>query len=172
MEQCVATIRPGIAPVHYFRGGSGEPLLYLHHIAGMQGWEPAMAELASRFDVIAPYHPGWGPSEGLDQVKTGLDLVVHSMDFLDHLEIERVNVLGHSVGAWIAAEMAAIRPDRVKRLVLANPDGIWDDEIQARTRSRRARWRRPQCCSATRSGGRTSSSGTDRLTRWRTTSRR
>jgi DNA repair ATPase RecN len=45
MEQCVATIRPGTAPVHYFRGGSGEPLLYLHHLAGMQGWEPALAEL-------------------------------------------------------------------------------------------------------------------------------
>lgn len=130
MEQCVATIRPGSAPVHYFRGGSGEPLLYLHHIAGMQGWEPALAELSSRFDVIAPYHPGWGPSQGLEEMRDGLDLVLHYIDFLDYLEIEKANVLGHSVGAWIAAEMAAIRPDRVKRLVLANPIGIWDDEIQ------------------------------------------
>jgi pimeloyl-ACP methyl ester carboxylesterase len=129
MEQLVANIRDGRAPVHYFRGGAGEPLLYLHHIAGMQGWEPALGELAFRFDVIAPYHPGWGPSEGLEDIESGLDLVLHYIDFLDHLEIERANVLGHSIGAWIAAEMAAIRPDRVRRLVLANPVGIWDGEI-------------------------------------------
>lgn len=129
MEQLVATIRPGTAPVHYFRGGGGEPLLYLHHIAGMQGWEPVLGELATRFDVIAPYHPGWGPSEGLDQVENGLDLVLHYVDFLDYLALGSVRVLGHSVGAWIAAELAAIRPDRVRRLALASPVGIWDEAI-------------------------------------------
>lgn len=129
MNQLVATIRPGKAPVHYFRGGSGEPLLYLHHIAGMQGWEPVLGELSTRFDVIAPYHPGWGPSEGLSEVSNGLDLVLHYVDFLDHLGIEKANIVGHSVGAWIAAELAAIRPDRVNRLVLANPVGIWDEAI-------------------------------------------
>ncbi len=129
MDQLVAQIRPGKAPVHYFRGGSGDPLLYLHHLAGMQGWEPALAELSTRFDVIAPYHPGWGPSQGLDQVENGLDLVLHYVDFLDYLGIEKANVLGHSVGAWIAAELAAIRPDRVNRIVLANPVGVWDEEI-------------------------------------------
>jgi pimeloyl-ACP methyl ester carboxylesterase len=129
MEQLVASIRPNKAPVHYFRGGTGEPLLYLHHLAGMQGWEPIMAELSTRFDVIAPYHPGWGPSEGLGEVDNGLDLVLHYMDFMDHLGLSKVHVLGHSVGAWIAAEIAAIRPDRVDRLVLTNPVGIWTEAI-------------------------------------------
>lgn len=129
MQQHTAVIRPGTAPVHYFRGGHGEPLLYLHHIAGMQGWEPALDELATRFEVIAPYHPGWGPSEGLNDVDNGLDLVLHYIDFLDHLGLYTVAVLGHSVGAWIAAELAAMYPDRVRRLVLANPVGIWDEAI-------------------------------------------
>lgn len=129
MEQLTASIRRGSAPVHYFRGGVGQPLLYLHHIAGMQGWEPALAELSTRFDVIAPYHPGWGPSEGLEQVDSGLDLVLHYVDFLEYLGLESVHVLGHSVGAWIASELAAIRPDRVKKLALANPVGIWDEAL-------------------------------------------
>jgi pimeloyl-ACP methyl ester carboxylesterase len=129
MEELTATIRQGHQPVRYFRGGRGQPLLYLHHLAGMQGWEPALGELATRFDVIAPYHPGWGPTNSLDEVNCGLDLVLHYVDFLDHLGIERVNVLGHSFGAWIAAEFAAIRPDRVDRLVLANPVGIWEESI-------------------------------------------
>ena len=126
MELKVAQVRPGSAPVHYYRGGSGEPLLYLHHIAGMQGWEPALEELSARFDVIAPYHPGWGPSQGLDEVETGLDLVLHYADFLDTIGVATAHVLGHSVGAWIAAELAAIMPQRVKRLVLAAPVGIWE----------------------------------------------
>lgn len=129
MQQLTAVVRPGTAPVHYFRGGAGEPLLYLHHIAGMQGWEPVLSELSTKFDVIAPYHPGFGPSEGLDEVDTGLDLVLHYIDFLDYLELYSVRVLGHSFGAWIAAELAALYPDRVARLVLANPVGIWDEAI-------------------------------------------
>ena len=129
MEELTATIRPGHQPVRYFRGGSGQPLLYLHHLAGMQGWEPALGELATQFDVIAPYHPGWGPTNSLDEVNSGLDLVLHYVDLLDYLGLDRVNVLGHSFGAWIGAELAAIRPDRVNRLVLANPVGIWEEAI-------------------------------------------
>jgi pimeloyl-ACP methyl ester carboxylesterase len=129
MEQLVAHIRPGRSPVNYYRGGSGQPVLYLHHLAGMQGWEPVLANLATSFDVIAPYHPGWGPSAGLEEVDSGLDLVLHYADFLDHLGLERVDVLGHSIGAWMAAEFAAIYPDRVRRLVLVNPVGIWNEQI-------------------------------------------
>jgi pimeloyl-ACP methyl ester carboxylesterase len=129
MDQLTAVIRPEKAPVHYFRGGAGAPLLYLHHIAGLQGWEPAIAELATRFDVIAPYHPGWGPSEGIDEIDDGLGFVLHYIDFLDHLGLEQVHVLGHSIGAWIAAEIAAISPGRVKKLVLANPVGIWQESL-------------------------------------------
>lgn len=129
MDQLTAVLRPGKSPVHYFRGGAGAPLLYLHHIAGLQGWEPAIAELSTRFDVIAPYHPGWGPSEGLDEVDDGLDLVLHYIDFLDHLNLDQVHILGHSIGAWIGAELAAIRPDRVLKLVLANPVGVWEESI-------------------------------------------
>ncbi len=121
------TLRPGSPPVQYYRAGQGEPLLYLHHIAGMQGWEPAMEELSKRFDVIAPYHPGWGPSGGLDEVDNGLDLVLHYTDFLDAVGVGSAYVLGHSLGAWIAAELAAIMPQRVRRLVLAAPVGIWDE---------------------------------------------
>jgi pimeloyl-ACP methyl ester carboxylesterase len=129
MEQLVAHIRPGRSPVNYYRGGSGQPVLYLHHLAGMQGWEPVLANLAANFDVIAPYHPGWGPSAGLEEVDSGLDLVLHYADFLDHLGLERVDVLGHSIGAWMAAELAAIYPERVRRLVLVNPVGIWNEQI-------------------------------------------
>ena len=130
MEQLTITVRPGSAPVHLYRGGAGEPILYLHHLAGLQGWEPAIAELATKFEIYAPYHPGWGPSQGLDEVETGLDLVLHYIDLLDALGLQHVHIVGHSIGAWIAAELAAIRPDRVRKLALFTPIGIWDDTIR------------------------------------------
>jgi pimeloyl-ACP methyl ester carboxylesterase len=124
------TLKNTKAPVLYYRAGRGEPLLYLHHLAGMQGWELALAELATRYDVIAPYHPGWGPSDGLDEVDGGLDLVLHYSDLLDALGVESAHVVGHSIGAWIGAELAAIMPSRVRQLVLATPVGLWDDRLK------------------------------------------
>jgi pimeloyl-ACP methyl ester carboxylesterase len=113
----------------YYRGGSGKPLLFLHHLAGLTGWQPSLALLAERFDVIAPYQPGWGPSkDDLTNVDNALDLVLFNSDLLDALGITKAHVAGIGVGAWIAAEFAAIMAQRVDRLVLVNPLGIWTEE--------------------------------------------
>jgi pimeloyl-ACP methyl ester carboxylesterase len=115
---------------HYYRAGSGEPVLYLHHLAGMQGWEPVHERLAERFDVIAPYGPGFGPTgEALEDFDSGLDLVLHYRQLLESLGLGKVNLFGHSVGAWVAAEFAAIQPQMVNRVVLVNPVGIWSEEL-------------------------------------------
>lgn len=113
--------------LHYYRSGRGEPLLYLHHLLGIAGFEPALQKLAESFDVIAPYAPGWGPAkDDLDKLDPGpLDLTLHHGDVLDALGLERAHVAGISIGAWMAAELAAIAPQRVRKLVLINPLGLW-----------------------------------------------
>ena len=45
------------------RGGSGEPLLYLHGSGGAPAVLPFMEKLAERFDVLVPEHPGFGASD-------------------------------------------------------------------------------------------------------------
>src|SRR2546430_14584264 len=45
------------------RGGSGEPLLYLHGASGAPAVLPFMEKLAQRFDVLVPEHPGYGLSD-------------------------------------------------------------------------------------------------------------
>ena len=120
--------QPSGRETYYYRAGSGEPLLYLHGIMGLSGWEPVLETLAESFDVIAPFHPGWGPAKDqLPEVSTPLDLIVHYDDLLETLGLDQLNVAGISVGAWIGAEFAAIMRRRVKRLVLINPLGIWDE---------------------------------------------
>ena len=123
------TVQPSGLTAHYYRAGSGPTLLYLHHMMGLVGWEPALDRLAESFDVIAAFHPGWGPAKDeLTEVENNLDLVLYYTDLLDALGVERAHVAGVSVGAWIGAEFASIYPDRVERLVLVNPIGIWDAE--------------------------------------------
>ena len=82
-------VEPTGLDVHYYRAGAGEPLLYLHHIAGLVGFEDALAELAKSFDVIAPYAPGFGPAKDqLPSIAEGpLDLSLHHGDLLDALNI-------------------------------------------------------------------------------------
>jgi len=130
MEATRITLPNESAETVYFRGGSGEPVLYLHHLAGMQGWEPVHEKLSQKFDVIAPYQPGAGHTAGLEDYNSGLDLVLHYRQLLDSLGIQRAHIVGHSIGAWIGAEMAAIMPTRVNRIVLVNPLGLWDDSLQ------------------------------------------
>ena len=122
------TTRPGNREVSYYRAGSGAPLLYLHGVIGLTGWEDVLEELSQSFDVIAPFHPGWGPAKDqLPDVSTSLDLLVHYDDLLDTLGLDQVSIAGISVGAWIGAEFAAIMRRRVDKLVLINPLGIWDE---------------------------------------------
>ena len=110
--------------------GSGEPLLYLHGAFGYRGRHPFMDALAEHFTVYAPIQPGFIDSApGPDDIYDLLDLTLYHFDLLDALGLESPHIVGHFLGGMIAAEMAALRPDSVGKLVLAAPAGLWlDDE--------------------------------------------
>ncbi len=110
--------------------GSGEPLVYLHGAFGYRGWRPFMDMLAENFMVYAPIQPGFVDSApGPDDIDDLLDLTLYHFDLLEALGLEAPNVVGHFLGGMIAAEMAALRPSSVGKLVMAAPAGIWlDDE--------------------------------------------
>src|SRR5262249_19164750 len=108
--------------------GEGEALLYLHSALGENLWLGFHEALAEEFRVIAPAHPGFAATEGLEDIDTMEDMVFHYLDLMDELGLGTVNVVGVSLGAWIAAELATRYPDRFKRLVLGAPAGIWLDD--------------------------------------------
>lgn len=111
--------------VHEIRGGSGDPVLYLHSAMGEAFWLPHLERLAERYALHAPAHPGFLSSEGLDAIRDVEDYVDHYLAYLDALGWERVPVVGLSLGGWIAAELAARHPERVQKLVLADAVGLW-----------------------------------------------
>ncbi len=84
--------------------------------------------LSSKYHVYAPLLPGFGQSTGLEYLEDQFDLFLHGFDVIEALGLERPYVVGESLGGWMAAEMAALRPKEIGRLALAAPVGLWRDE--------------------------------------------
>jgi pimeloyl-ACP methyl ester carboxylesterase len=83
-----------------------------------------MMQLAQRFDVIAPEHPGFGRSETPPWLDGVGDLAYFYLDFIEALGLGPVHLVGASLGGWIAAEMGVRDTRALKSLVLAAPAGI------------------------------------------------
>jgi len=114
----------------YFEAGAGYPTVLLHasqYTSGGQEWLHNLPGLAEKLHVYAPDLVGWGPGEKLDQEYSFAYLVDFVREFQDALGIERSNIVGQSMGGWIAALFAYESPNRVNRLVLVCSGGLATD---------------------------------------------
>jgi pimeloyl-ACP methyl ester carboxylesterase len=119
------TVETEHAPVKYLEGGKGEPLVFFHGAGGVTADDPLLAQLATKFHVYAPYLPGYGETEECGELRDMLDFALHGWDVVEALGIKNPILVGHSMGGMIAAEMAALAPNDVSRLVLICPAGLW-----------------------------------------------
>ena len=127
MKESSLAIRGGQFDVDVLEGGDGPPLLYLHGIAGLR-WDPFLERLSASHRVIAPLTPGFGGSTGSETLSDIHDLVYFYLDLLDALDLRDLPIAGHSLGGMIAAELAAVQPERFTGIVLIAPLGLWDPE--------------------------------------------
>jgi pimeloyl-ACP methyl ester carboxylesterase len=119
--------------MYYELHGSGTPLVLLH--GGMLTIELNFAgvipELSRRHLVIGVEMQGHGRTADIDREITPAALASDVMALLDHLDIDRAHVLGHSMGAAVALELAVSHPDRVRSIVpisaSVRPDGMHED---------------------------------------------
>lgn len=115
--------------IRVWQGGNGPELLYLHGAGGLLANDPWLAALEQHFHVTAPLLPGYEDSQGSEHLREMLDFTLHAYDVWDALQLEHPLVVGHSMGGMLAAEMAALAPDRIAQLVLLAPVGLWRDEM-------------------------------------------
>lgn len=115
--------------VAVLENGRGAPLLYLHGIADVHsvkdGWMPFHERLAQRARFIAPAHPGCAQSDENKDVDTIEDVVFHYLEVLDALKLTQFDLVGSCVGGWIAAELAARHPEKIRKLVLIGAAGLF-----------------------------------------------
>lgn len=110
--------------VEMHKAGSGPPLLFLHGGGGFGTFNPTTSPLAEKFTVYAPAHPGFFGSERPEWLYTVVDLAHFYKDMVQELGLENYVLVGHSVGGWVAAEMAAMDHRNIKGLVLIDAAGV------------------------------------------------
>ena len=117
----------------YTEAGHGEPVIFIHGlISDHRTWTTQMETLSARYRVIAPDLFGHGE---IDDADTRLRQVDFSLgghaaairDLLDVLRLDRVTVVGHSLGGGIAMELAYLFPERVRALALVSSGGLGPD---------------------------------------------
>lgn len=110
--------------IQMVKGGTGDPLLVLHDEMGHPGWLRFHEELAKNHTLYIPSHAGFGETERLDWIMNMRDLAGWYLEVLDDLGLDQMNIMGFSLGGWLAAEMAVMCPARFKKLVLVGAAGI------------------------------------------------
>jgi pimeloyl-ACP methyl ester carboxylesterase len=118
------SVKVGELSVQYLKGGRGRPLLYLHGIGGWGRWETYHLGMGVTNEVYAPQLPGWQTGKIPPSIGSVQDYARTMLGFLDALELDSVDLVGHSIGGWIALRLACEQPDRVSRLVLVDPLGL------------------------------------------------
>jgi pimeloyl-ACP methyl ester carboxylesterase len=118
--------------------GDGDvPFVLLQHFRGnLDNWDPALVDaLAADRRVIAFDNVGVGATTG--ETPNTIEAMAHdAIAFIEALSLQRVDLLGFSIGSFIAQEIALIRPDLLRRVVLASsaPQGAagmhgWAPEV-------------------------------------------
>lgn len=136
--------------VPVWTAGEGQTLLYLHGFERHPGDATFLKHLAQDHRVIAPEHPGFGYSSGAEQLNDIHDVVLFYRSLMEALGNSSADIVGHSFGGMVAAELAAANPKVVQRLVLVDAFGLWSDDaigvdpFGAASQVRQALWHDPE----------------------------
>jgi pimeloyl-ACP methyl ester carboxylesterase len=115
--------------INLWSEGTGEPLLFLHGYERHPGSAGFLTRLAENHRVLAPEQPGYGSSTGFEQIRDITDLVLFYRSLIGSWGISQIDVVGHSTGGMVAAALAALAPQVVRRLVLVDSFGLWLDDL-------------------------------------------
>jgi pimeloyl-ACP methyl ester carboxylesterase len=112
--------------VRVWRKGSGPKLTFLPGFAGLPKWIPFLDRLAEERSIVVPSLPGFpGAGANHNDLDDHLDWIVATRRILIEAGALGGELVGSSVGGALAAEIAALWPDSITRLVLISPMGMF-----------------------------------------------
>jgi pimeloyl-ACP methyl ester carboxylesterase len=114
--------------IHYYRTGGGKPPFILLHGATDNGlcWTPVAEFLTEWYDVIMPDAQGHGLSDRLGKGLVSQDAARQVLGLMDELGLEKPVIMGHSMGAGTATQIAAAHSELLKAVILEDP--AWNRE--------------------------------------------
>ena len=118
---------PRVGEARVWELGTGAPLCFLGGLRGLPRWPAFLDRLAARRRVIAPSLPGFPGARGHEELDDLADWVVAALDLLDAAGAAGADLVGASVGATLAAEIAAFSRESVRRHALIAPFGLFDE---------------------------------------------
>lgn len=111
----------------YERRGTGTPMVLLHgYPLDHQIWDDVVPLLADTFELIVPDLRGFGGSSTVDSFSAMEDYAADVTALLDHLEIQKAAIVGHSMGGYVALAFARLYPDRITGLGLVSSQVLAD----------------------------------------------
>ena len=110
--------------MEYIVKGHGRPVLFLHAGHGVDADDPLIDLLSRTHKVYAVSHPGFGNSALPNHATTVDDLAYIYLDFIEALDLRDVVLVGVSIGAWLAVEIATKGTGRIGELVLIDAVGV------------------------------------------------
>ena len=114
------------------RHGRGLPLLLLPSEEVLEPAAPFVNELSRKFEVVIPLPPGFGRSARPDWITSVDDISYLYLQLIEKLGLDKVRLVGFSLGGWIAAEMASKDNSRLARIALVDPYGVKLGDATAR----------------------------------------
>ena len=109
---------------HRDRAGSGPTVLFLHGAGGVPQWLPFFDRMAEHYELLVPEHPGFGGSRyDPPWIRSMADMAMFYLDLIEEARLDRIHLIGNSLGGWLAAEIL-IRDRAHRSLGQLAPAGI------------------------------------------------
>lgn len=114
--------------VRVWEKGRGKKVGFFAGPGGLPKWTPFLDRLSETHRVIAPSLPGFPGGTSYEPLDGMLDWVLAAGDVFDAAGLDGADLIGASIGGALAAEVAAIWPGSVRKLVLIAPFGLFDEK--------------------------------------------
>lgn len=127
--------------VYYTTQGEGNPIVLLHgFLESSSIWESFIAEFGKKRQIICIDLPGHGKSEILAQ-EHSMELMAEVVEqVLKELKLEKADLLGHSMGGYVALAFVEKNPEMVNKLILLNSTSAADTDEKMENRERSIEW--------------------------------
>ncbi len=115
--------------LHYEIKGEGNPVVFLHgYLENLKMWKDFAEELSHDYKIILIDLPGHGRSKSFGKVHT-MELMAQKVnEVLEQLQIDKVVMIGHSMGGYVTLAFVELFPEKVKTFVLQNSSSLPDSE--------------------------------------------